>query len=233
MKSILTLVGLSIFLCACSSQHNSSISGLSNSDAQKMQASNANITEAKTPPLKATTHFAAGQLDETEGALASAIHQYNACLDSDPKYLPALYRLGVIYAELKDYPTSIAVWQRYISATGNAAYAYGNLGYCYELAGQPKDAEATYLKGIAMDYKNGPCRANYGLMLARQNRIQEAVRMWTPALTDAQIHYDLATIYQSHGRKAEAKAEYQKALACDPTLDDARTRIAQLDMGKD
>jgi tetratricopeptide (TPR) repeat protein len=229
MKSIFTLVGLSVFLCACSSQHDASISGLSSSDAQKMQASNANITVAKTPPLKLTTHFAAAQLDETEGHLGDAVHQYYACLDIEPKHLPSLYRLGVIYAEMKDFPSSIAIWQRYIDATGNAAYAYGNLGYCYELAGNPKEAEATYLKGIAMDYKNGPCRANYGLMLARKNKIQEAVRMWTPALSDAQIHYDLASIYQTNGRKSEAKAEYQKALQCDPTLDDARTRLAELD----
>ena len=232
MKNTLTLFALSVFLCACSSQHNASISGLSPSDAQNMQANNAKIAEVKTPPLKINTRYAAGQLDETEGHLSAAIRQYNACLDLDSKHLPSLYRLGVIYAEIKDFPTSIAIWQRYIAATGNSPAAYGNLGYCYELAGMPQQARETYLKGIAMDYKNGPCRANYGLMLARQNKIQEAVRMWTPVLTDAEIHYDLATIYQTNGRKAEAKAEYQAALQCDPTLDDARARIAQLDTGR-
>jgi len=232
MKSILTLLGLSIFLCACSTQHNSTISGLSESDAQKMQSTNAKVAEVRIHPPKIDTRFAAGQLDETQGHLGAAIHQYDACHDINPKFLPALYRLGVIYAEVKDFPSSIAIWQRYVTATNNAAYAYGNLGYCYELAGMPREAKAAYLKGIAIDYKNGPCRANYGLMLARDNKIQEAIRMWTPALSDAQIHYNLASIYQVNGRKAEAKAEYEKALACDPTLEDARTRIAQLDTSR-
>jgi tetratricopeptide (TPR) repeat protein len=233
MKNIATLFGLTIFLCACSTQHNASISGLSDSDAQKMQNNNnVKISEVKPQPLKINTRFAAGQLDETQGHLGAATHQYEACLDLDPKYLPALYRMGVIYAEVKDFPSSIATWQRYITASNNAPFAYGNLGYCYELAGMPKQAAATYQKGIAMDYKNGPCRANYGLMLARQNKIQEAIRMWTPALTDAQIHYDLASIYQTNGRKSEAKAEYEQALACDPTLEDARTKIAQLDTSR-
>ena len=184
------------------------------------------------PAVTAQTHFAAGQLSETQGNLKNAVDQYQQALKLDPNHLGSLYRLGVIYAEVKDFPSSIAIWQRYITATNNAPYAYGNLGYCYELAGMPKEAVATYQKGIALDYKNGPCRANYGLMLARQNKIQEAVRIWTPALTDAQIHYNLASIYQTNGRKAEAKAEYERALACDPTLEDARSKIAQLDTSR-
>jgi len=229
MNKVITLFGLSIFLCACSSHHNSAaITGLTPSDAQKMKSENAKITEAPAPTFKANTRFAAGQLAETQGNFSGAIHQYNEALDIDPKHLPSLYRLGVIYAGEKDYDKSIDTWKRYIAASGDAGFAYGNLGYCYELAGFPKLAEAAYQKGIEKDYNNGPCRANYGLFLARQDKIQEAVRMWTPVLTEAQIHYNLASIYQNDGRKAEAKSEYQKALDCDPTLIDARARLTAL-----
>ena len=65
--------------------------------------------------------------------------------------------------------------------------------------------------GLEKDPKNVPSRTNYGLMLARQ-QIAEAVRMWNPVLSDAEIHYNLASIYALDGRKPEAKAEYQKAL---------------------
>jgi tetratricopeptide (TPR) repeat protein len=230
MNKVITLFGLSIFLCACSSHHNgASISGLTPSDAQRMKSENAKITEAPTPALKANTRFAVGQLDEAQGNFSDAIHQYNAALDIDSKHLPSLFRLGVIYAGQKNYDQSIAIWKRYIAASGDAGYAYGNLGYCYELAGSPTLAEAAYQTGIAKNDKNVPCRTNYGLFLARQNKIQEAVRMWTPVLTEAQIHYNLASIYQQDGRKAEAKAEYQKALHCDPTLIDARARLASLE----
>ena len=77
MNKVITLFGLSIFLCACSShQNNASISGLTPSDAQKMSSQNAKITEAPTPALKANTRFAAGQLAETQGDESGAIHQY-------------------------------------------------------------------------------------------------------------------------------------------------------------
>ena len=193
-----------------------------------MSSENANIKEVKSTPVTADTRFALGQLAESQGNFDNAFHQYNKALDLNPKHLPSLCRLGVLYAQMKKYDDSIAVWKRYITASGNAGFAYGNLGYCYELAGWPNLAKATYLKGIERDSRNGPCRTNYGIMLARQGQIAEALRMWNPVLTDAQIHYNLASIYQGTGRKAEAAAEYQKALDCDPTLIDARARLSEL-----
>jgi Flp pilus assembly protein TadD len=52
--------------------------------------------------------------------------------------------------------------------------------------------------------------------------------MWNPVLTDAEIHYNLAGIYAQDGRKLEAKAEYQQALASDPTMIDAKARLSEL-----
>lgn len=179
--------------------------------------------------MKANTRFAAGQLAESQGNFDAAIHQYNKALDIDPKHLPSLYRLGVIYAQFKNYDKSISIWQHYIAISNNAPEGYGNLGYCYELATMPKLAEATYQKGIEKDPKNASCRTNYGLMLARRHKIQEAIRMWNPVLSDAEIHYNLAGIYALDGRKQEARAEYQKALASDPTLINARARLSELD----
>ena len=230
MKTAITFCGLALFLCACSTTHSTaSIQGLSPDQVQKMSGENARIKEEKAPEVTANTRFAVGQLKEAQGDTDDAIHQYNEALKLNPKYLPALCRLGVVYAELKNYDLSIATWNRYIAASGDAGFAYGNLGYCYELAGYPSLAKATYLKGISKDPKNGPCRTNYGIMMARQGNISEAIKMWNPVLSDAQIHYNLASIYQNSGRKAEAKAEYERALQCDPTLIDARARLSSLE----
>jgi tetratricopeptide (TPR) repeat protein len=219
-----------MFLCACSTAHQSaSIQGLTPEQAQKMNGENDQIKEAKAPPVTASTRFAVGQLRESQGDIDGAIHQYNEALRLDPKYLPALCRLGVVYAELKDWKGSIDVWNRYIAASGDAGFAYGNLGYCYELAGYPALAKATYMKGISKDPMNGPCRTNYGIMLARQGDYGGAIKMWNPVLSEAQIHYNLASLYQAAGKKAEAKAEFEKALQCDPTLIDARARLSSLD----
>lgn len=226
MNKAITFGCLAFFLCACSSHNNNA-----SMQAQKLAPDPSSLPVAKDPPLKANTRFAAGQLDESQGKVDAAIHQYNAALDIDSSHLPSLYRLGVIYAETKSFDKSIEIWQRYITISDNAPEGYGNLGYCYELAGSPKLAEATYQKGIEKNANNAPCRTNYGLMLARKGRIQEAVRMWNPVLTQAEIHYNLASIYLQDGRKQEAKAEYQQALNLDPTMIDARARLS--DLGSD
>jgi tetratricopeptide (TPR) repeat protein len=184
--------------------------------------------QAKNPPITAKTHFAAAQLAESEGRLGQAIQQYEQTLKLDPNYLDAMYRLGVVHAELKDYPGAIEAWQRYIRATGGSATAYSNLGFCQELAGNSAAAEAAYKQGIARDPKNEPCRINYGLMLARRGNAREALDQLLTVLPPAQAHYDLASIYEITGRKGEAREEYRKALQIDPDLHDAKTKLAAL-----
>jgi len=105
----------------------------------------ANIPDAKEPAFVAETRFAAGQVDESQNNPIAAITQYREALKLSPKHLGSLYRLGVLYARLKEYPQAIDAWQRYIDASGNAATAYGDLGFCQELAGDPAKAEAAYL----------------------------------------------------------------------------------------
>jgi tetratricopeptide (TPR) repeat protein len=183
---------------------------------------------AKEPAISARTHFAAGQLAETQSRPDVALKQYKLALAAQPNYLDAIYRLGVVYALNKDYPHAIETWNKYVAATGGSATAYNNLGFCQELAGNPAAAEAAYKSGIARDRASEPCHVNYGLMLARHNRPSEALIELQVVLAPAKAHYDLASVYQSLGKKLEAKAEYQKAVALDPQLEDARNKLTSL-----
>jgi len=182
----------------------------------------------KEPPINANTHFAAGQLAESHENYAVAIAQYKDALAEQPSLDIAMFRLGYVYAETKQYPQAIETWKRYVKATNGSAAAYSNLAFCEELAGNPGAAETDYQKGITVDPKNQACRVNYGLMLARHNRMNEAMIQLQSVLSPAEVHYNLAGVYATQGRKALAKAEYQKAFELDPNLLDAKTRLAQL-----
>ncbi len=180
------------------------------------------------PPIKAKTHFAAGQLAESRGNPNGAVEQYWEAARIDPKYKDAYFRLGVVYCQLKHYPDSIVAWKQYIKATNGDATGYSNLGFAHELAGQHDEAEKAYRKGIEKDPKNEPCRVNYGLMLARDNRMSEGVLQLQAVLTPAQVHYNLASVYEHQGRKEQARSEYRKALNIDPNLADAEVRLSVL-----
>jgi len=113
--------------------------------------------------------------------------------------------------------------------TKNDATAYANLGFCYYLAGDKSDAERTYQEGIAKDPTNASCRANFGLFLAREGRTEEASAQWRAVLSEAQVHYNLGSIYEQQNKREQAKVEFRTALQHDQNLVDAKARLAALD----
>ncbi len=187
-----------------------------------------NFENAPEPKVTAQTHFAAGQLAESQGNWPTALEQYQQALQLEPNHQPALFRLAVGYAKLQQYPQAIETWNRYIKATGGSAIGYSNLGFCQELAGDRKAAEAAYAKGIEKDPTCQPCRVNYGLMLARQGAVDRATVQLQAVLSPAEVQYNLGSVYQQQNRKAEARKAYLQALQLDPRFTAARQRLDQL-----
>ena len=183
---------------------------------------------SRDPPIASETRYAAGQLAESRGAYAQAIEQYRHALRRDPKHLPSLYRTGVVYAEMRRYDDAIAAWKRYTAATADSAAGYSNLGFCYELARRPEEAETAYLKGIRKDPRHVACRVNYGLMLVRSGREGEGRLQLQSVLKPAEVHYNVGSVFESLGRPAQAKAEYGKAIDLDPNFADAQARLDAL-----
>jgi len=184
------------------------------------------------PAIQAQTHFAAGQFAEAEGNFTVAAAQYEKACAAQKDYLWAEYRLAVAYSHMNDWSKSVAAWNNYIESTNGAASAYSNLGFTWELAGDSSRAEEAYKKGIARDPKSQPCRVNYGLLLARNDRTAEAVEQFKTCLTPAEVHYNLASVYEQQGRQKMARSEYQTALKLDPQMRDARERLAAINVNE-
>jgi len=198
-------------------------------DAQREVRQNPDKFESsEDPPINADTHFAAGQLQESQGDLAGAIKQYDAALKLEPNHRNALFRLGLVLTSQQRYADALAVWKRYLKATNNSAVAYNNLALCYEQAGQFNEAEQAYKQGIARDPDERSCRVNYGLMLARRGRMPEATAQLATALTPAEVQYNLGSVLEEQGKLDDAKACYRKALELDPNLTDAKSRLATM-----
>jgi tetratricopeptide (TPR) repeat protein len=190
--------------------------------------SSSEFDTTKAPPITAKTHFAAGQLAESQGDLANAIAQYQKALSIEPKYADAMFRLACAQTASRDFAKALDTWNRYVTLTNGSATAYNNLAFCQELAGNPTAAESTYRTGIARDPTSEPCHVNYGLMLARHGRPNEALLQLQTVLPPAKAHYNLASVYEQSGHKAQAKTEYAKALELDPDLTDAKSKLASL-----
>ena len=223
LKSLILPLALILAVAGCANQNKKK-----DTTASKQPPIDTRFETSQDPPIKAKTRFAAGQLAESQGKFDKAIEQYWEAVRLEPKYKEALFRLGVVYCQLKHYPDAIVAWKQYLKATDGDPTGYSNLGFTYELAGQHDEAEKAYRHGIERDPKNGPCRVNFGLMLARDNRVSEAVIQLQAVLTQAEVHYNLASVYEFQGRKEQARSEYRKALNLDPNLADAEVRLSVL-----
>ncbi len=189
----------------------------------------AEFDKAKSPPIAAETHFAAGQLAESQSNFELALQRYEQALKIDPQHASTLYRSAIVYTELKQYPAAIGRWNRYVEASNGAAAGYNNLALTYELAAKPRDAEMSFKKGIAKHPKDQAIQVNYGLMLARIGRVAEADAQLKKVLQPAEAAYNMGSIYEEMGKKEQAKQKYEEALALNPKMSDAQARLAAID----
>lgn len=193
--------------------------------ADKRQGPRDDFEAGKEVPIAAETHFAAGQFAESQGHLDQAAEQYRKALKLNPKHRGALFRTGVAQVGQRKLNEAIETWTRYVAATDGDATAYANLGFAYELAGRNADAETAYLKGIRRAPTNPACRVNYGLMLARKERFNEATLQLQTVLNASEVSYNLASVYESLGRREQEKIGYRKALELAPDMQDAQARL--------
>jgi len=227
-SSSLILALLILFITGCA-KNQQDVAKLSEDKANALGAQHSKFEKSKDPPFTAATHFAAGQLAESQEAPLAAIAHYQEALRIDSHHRDSLFRMGVVYTKLKDWHYAIGAWKRYLKETKSDATAYANLAFCYDLAGHKSDAEKTYQEGVAKDPTNASCRVNFGLFLAREGRTEEAAAQWRAVLTEAQIHYNLGSIYEQQNKRELARTEFRQALQHDANLAEARTRLAALD----
>ena len=187
------------------------------------------LAEAPTPVIKPETYLAAGDLAASRNQFDRAADQYEQALKAQPNDPATTKKLALVYIKSNQMPAAIETWKRYLSASKNADDAYGSLGYAYELAGKPADAESTYKLGIAA-HPDGPLtHVNYGLMLVRKNKVDQAVKTLGAVLQPPEVNYNIAGVYAQLGRPDLAQFYYKRALECDPGFIPARQKLSMLD----
>lgn len=186
--------------------------------------------DAKIAPADVVTpnenaHLAAAQLALSQNNLPEAVNQYNIVLGKDPDNKQALFNLGTLYVYQREFDKAIAAWDRYVRVTDNNAIAWSNLGRAHELAGHWKEAEVNYLRAIERDPHNKSARVNYGILLAKRDRVDEASKQLGTVLVPAEVQYNLGSVYELKKNFPKAKECFEKALSFDPELTVARQRL--------
>src|SRR5205085_11918053 len=114
---------LGLFFTGCARQQ-AGISNISSDNANALNAEHSKFEKADDPPFTAQTHFAAGQLAESQEASASAIAHYQAALKIDPHHQASLFRLGILYAKQKSFTRAADAWKQYVKESNYDPTAY-------------------------------------------------------------------------------------------------------------
>jgi len=103
-------------------------------------------------PLTPQEHAQLGVSYESQKDWASAEKQYQAALDQDPDFLPALANLGNVYAQQEQYASAEKMYRRALQHDSNNPMANNNLAWIYIVQGIHLDEAGKRIdRALAMD----------------------------------------------------------------------------------
>lgn len=184
----------------------------------------------------------------SEGA-EQAIHYFEAAIQKDPKYAPAYAGVAYSYCWLGFFgalppneamPKARQAAEKALSLDDSLAAAHTALGYVkalYEFDWPA--AEREFKRAIELNAGDADAHFAYGITyLSPQGRPDDALREMQIArdldpLSPVEANY-LGLAYQLVGRRAEAVAQYKRALELDPSFVESRLHLANayLDQSK-
>ncbi|MCS6977850.1 MAG: tetratricopeptide repeat protein, partial [Gemmatales bacterium] len=187
--------------------------------------------ESELPPAKAAEAcLATAELMERHGHEVQAIYQYEMARHYNPKLDGKVRRrLAYLYDRIGDWQRAMAEYERCLAETPKDADLLNDVGYCQYQQGKWAEAERWFRAALEQRPDHARAAINLGMALGQQGRYAEAVAAFERVNTPAEAQVNLAFIYQTQGKREEAKEAYRKALALQPELDLARRALAKLE----
>jgi len=176
-------------------------------------------------PDSAEADMIAGEaLDEMKDN-AGATEMFRAAVKANPKQPLAHFGLGYLLWTQKQYPESAAEFQSELANNPKHAQSLLYLADADIQMNQIDAATPLLEKVIKLDPTLPLAHLDLGIVAAEAGRNDEALREFLAAEKkmpdDVNVHWRLARLYRSMGRKDEAKAEFDKASTLNKQADEA------------
>jgi tetratricopeptide (TPR) repeat protein len=142
---------------------------------------------------------------------------YEEVRKKDPENVEAAHRLGIVADAQRRHTEAEQLFLFALERQPRNAALLADLGYCYYLQGQLAKAESALAKATRLEPESHRYWNNLGLVIGHQGRHEDALDCFRKTGSEADAYYNLAFIYSSQERVADAKRCFQAALASDPT----------------
>lgn len=156
-----------------------------------------------------------------------------ASLSVDRQSPVRLYNaLGVLADLNNDFPLAEQYYHLALQIEPRSVLVQNSLGYSYYMAGQWQDAERIYSRALDQTSTYAPLWRNYGLLLARAVRYEEALSAFEQISSRAEASNDVGYVCLVEGKLDEAERFFRSALEQSPshyaTAWDNLERVRQL-----
>ncbi len=229
----LTIAGLVLFACAC---NNTDKNGKTTAVKETPIVETPEMLEAKMrlhtvdsmirrDSSRAESWFERGKVQLTLLDTTAAINSFMKADAIEPMDAEQLEKFGYIMAEnSNDNVFSIADRMLKLSSI-SAAKGYYFKGLFYANKGQHDKAIAEFDNSILKDYTFNDSYVDKGVSLYKLNKYNEALeafgKLTQTNSTNADAAYWSGMCYEALGKKEDAKASFQKAVALDPKFEQA------------
>jgi len=167
---------------------------------------------------------------QDQGDLERAAAAYREAIKRNPKQAEAFQRLAILYDHQGKFDTSAGLFRQALKLAPANPDIYCDIGYSLYVQGRWNEAEMNLRQAIALWPDHVRAHNNLGLVLAHINRHEEALAEFHRAgCTSAEGHMNVAFVLSLDHRWDEAREEYRRVLAANPSSEKAQSRLRQLD----
>jgi tetratricopeptide (TPR) repeat protein len=170
-----------------------------------------------------------------------AMIHYRQAVRIDPNRFDAYNNLGIIFMDRGAYDEAESALESALRAKPDFAKAYYNMGLLLCRMKRFSESFHYYTEAIRLDPEDKEIRTklasshcDYGIALAGQGNVDEAIRQFKIALdiapqsASAVAHYNLGVTYAGLKKFDLAKTEYEKAILADPNSAESHNNLGIL-----
>lgn len=193
--------------------------------ADKLGASAGEAYRLSVALRTAKCYEALGRYDDSRKIL-------NQLLEKDPDDTDSLNCLGVVLWKMKQLPEAVFVLERALKLDPSYPQARNNLGIVlYELK-RYEEAVGVWKQALSLKKDYPEAHYNMGVALYQTGLFDQSIDAYKECLKYAPLdpfaHNNLGLAYLRKGERADAVAQWRKAIECDQNCAEAYTNLGKL-----
>lgn len=176
----------------------------------------------------ADVQVALGRSCETRGETERALAAYADAVKRDPRRTDAYLRLAILSDMRGKFQDSAEYYRKALQSSPGNPDIFCDMGYSLYLQRRWAEAEMNLQQALALKPDLARAHNNLGLVLAHTDRTDLALAQFRQAGSEADARLNLALALTMDQRWEEARTQYEQALAANPTFEQAKMGLHQL-----